>query len=234
MDTLPAALPTVEEIKAGDHFNIRGRLWGSREVAKVGPHFIVKYGEAVDLIEAENMLFVMRNCNIPIPKLYAAYTGEDDVKYIAMQYIPSPALTGCWDDLLLYPIGEKESSIAGPFDTQADLNQGYANQLLEVNRPRRNAEFYSRALPRFLKGHKPVFTHADLQLKNLVLDGNGKVFIIDWEDAGFYPTYWEYYVALTGASYDWSSDWSEYIPLILDEYLVKFAWLDRIRMELWL
>ena len=127
VDTLPAALPTVEEIKAGDHFNIRGSPWGSRGVAKVGPHFIVKYGEAVDLIEAENTLFAMRNCNIPIPKLYAAYTSEDDAKYIVMQYIPSLALTGCWDDLLLYPIGKKESSIACPFDTQADLNQGYVN-----------------------------------------------------------------------------------------------------------
>ncbi|RPD56365.1 kinase-like protein [Lentinus tigrinus ALCF2SS1-7] len=38
------------------------------------------------------------------------------------------------------------------------------------------------------------FTHGDLVPKNIMVDANGERItgIIDWENAGFYPSYWEY------------------------------------------
>jgi len=41
--------------------------------------------------------------------------------------------------------------------------------------------------------HEIVFTHADLNLRNILVDENGKISgIVDWECAGWYPEYWEY------------------------------------------
>jgi hypothetical protein len=55
------------------------------------------------------------------------------------------------------------------------------------------------------RGHKIVFTHADLNPRNILVDrvplpdGNsgGRVSgIVDWEGAGYYPEYWDYTKAL--------------------------------------
>lgn len=37
-----------------------------------------------------------------------------------------------------------------------------------------------------------VFTHHDLAPRNLMVDSSNKLWIIDWDDAGWYPTYFEY------------------------------------------
>ncbi|KAH7890944.1 kinase-like domain-containing protein [Phlebopus sp. FC_14] len=38
----------------------------------------------------------------------------------------------------------------------------------------------------------PVFTHGDLSSFNIIVRGDEVVGIIDWETAGWYPSYWEY------------------------------------------
>jgi aminoglycoside phosphotransferase len=41
--------------------------------------------------------------------------------------------------------------------------------------------------------HKIVFTHADINMRNVLVDENGRISeIVDWECAGWYPEYWEY------------------------------------------
>lgn len=41
--------------------------------------------------------------------------------------------------------------------------------------------------------HEVFFTHADLNLRNILVDENGRISgIVDWECAGWYPEYWEY------------------------------------------
>ena len=41
----------------------------------------------------------------------------------------------------------------------------------------------------------PVFTHGDLSSLNVLASGDKVVAIIDWENAGWYPYYWEYTTA---------------------------------------
>jgi aminoglycoside phosphotransferase len=41
----------------------------------------------------------------------------------------------------------------------------------------------------------PVFTHGDLSSLNIIASGDTIVGIIDWETAGWYPSYWEYTTA---------------------------------------
>jgi aminoglycoside phosphotransferase len=41
--------------------------------------------------------------------------------------------------------------------------------------------------------HEIVFTHADLNMRNILVDEDMKISgIVDWECAGWYPEYWEY------------------------------------------
>lgn len=41
--------------------------------------------------------------------------------------------------------------------------------------------------------HKIVFTHADINMRNVLVNENGRISgIVDWECAGWFPEYWEY------------------------------------------
>ncbi|KAF8851619.1 kinase-like protein [Acephala macrosclerotiorum] len=40
--------------------------------------------------------------------------------------------------------------------------------------------------------HKIVFTHADLNMRNILVKDGRISGIVDWENAGFFPEYWEY------------------------------------------
>ncbi|KAG4430487.1 hypothetical protein IFR05_014030 [Cadophora sp. M221] len=40
--------------------------------------------------------------------------------------------------------------------------------------------------------HKIVFTHADLNMRNILVEDGRITGIVDWENAGFFPEYWEY------------------------------------------
>lgn len=76
-------------------------------------------------------------------------------------------------------------------------------------------------------GHLSVFTHGDLQLKNMLLeripeeereDEHASAFritLIDWEAAGFYPEFWDFCIAtLTGTG----SDWADYVDRAMKPY----------------
>lgn len=72
----------------------------------------------------------------------------------------------------------------GPFATEAEFNQNLRNR----DDPARS-------------GHRALFTHADLNPRNILLDLRQKpdgtrgwvvTGIVDWENSGYYPEYWEY------------------------------------------
>lgn len=87
-----------------------------------------------------------------------------------------------------------------------------------------------------LRGHHPVFTHGDLQPKNILVrkvgtkkDGRGdfKVSIIDWENSGWYPDYWEFCNAtLTGR---FKPDWLELATQILPVFAKEYLMIQAIR-----
>lgn len=57
-----------------------------------------------------------------------------------------------------------------------------------------NKDLRSGAFPDVVHrtGHQIVFTHGDLNMRNILVH-NGKLSgIIDWETAGWYPDYWEH------------------------------------------
>ena len=92
--SIPAPLPSVETIRAAPLISD-----GSRRVAKVGNHFIVKYGARVNTMEGENMLFVQQHTRIQVPQVYAIYGTEDGCNYIIMEYVPGQTLASVWSSL---------------------------------------------------------------------------------------------------------------------------------------
>lgn len=80
----------------------------------------------------------------------------------------------------------------------------------------------------FLPDHgKVVFTHGDLTLGNIILSDSHKIEgIIDWEQAGWYPEYWEYCKLLYGVEYnhEWrEAGWVDKIMRSFDDEWIAFS-----------
>lgn len=70
------------------------------------------------------------------------------------------------------------------FKTEADFNKYLSHFFWEDIRKRATK---SHGIP-----HDIVFTHGDLNPRNILAE-NGKITgIVDWENAGWFPEYWEY------------------------------------------
>ena len=91
---------------------------------------------------------------------------------------------------------EERRMISGPFDSEEQMLEGLVQKYVHNIPTHRKSEYYSRMLPWVLRGHAPVFTHGDLQRKNIIVKTDGTVVIIDWESAGWFPGFWEYAMAL--------------------------------------
>lgn len=97
---------------------------------------------------------------------------------------------------------------------------------------RRNLPVLRQLFQVIFRGHKSVFTHADMYPGNLILRDDKTVVIIDWEHAGWYPSFWEYCKTMDLLHQEVLGDWWEYVPSILDQYVGELGWM-RIRRE-WL
>ncbi|KAI9783835.1 MAG: hypothetical protein M1839_003171 [Geoglossum umbratile] len=105
-----------------------------------------------------------------------------------------------------------DPSVCGPFSDGNELCLGLVAQLIYRQVVTSRVEFFKRHLPQLLGRHPPVFTHADIQRKNIIVQeikgGQSRdynVFIIDWESAGWYPSCWEYISILI--AFNWGDDW---------------------------
>ncbi|KAH9945655.1 kinase-like domain-containing protein [Amylocystis lapponica] len=76
-------------------------------------------------------------------------------------------------------------------------------QQMSVAIPRDYVNYCRRALH---DDYPIVFAHADISPYNLLIHENHLSGIIDWDTAGFYPSYWEYVKMLWDG--DWQSGWA--------------------------
>ncbi|GLB12349.1 hypothetical protein AtubIFM57258_010030 [Aspergillus tubingensis] len=134
---------------------------------------------------------------------------------------------------------DRDPSISGPFDNVEQFNQGILKCL-----GRRESRHYVRlldeAIKRTLKGHRIVFTHADLQPKNVMVaeqkgvceDGSHdyRITIIDWDLAGWYPEYWDYCNSTVYCQA--KPEWLELVPDIFEEYPVEYLMMRIFYMSM--
>lgn len=65
-----------------------------------------------------------------------------------------------------------------------------------------------------------VLTHNDLSMRNIIVGRGGKLWLVDWGWAGFYPPYFEHIAMMSTAENDNApQDWWEYIPLVTGEWV---------------
>lgn len=62
---------------------------------KIGTDIVVKYGEEVNLAEAEAMMFLRLNTTVPVPEILDTYT-QDGENFIVMEYIQGALLKKVW------------------------------------------------------------------------------------------------------------------------------------------
>jgi thiamine kinase-like enzyme len=108
------------------------------------------------------------------------------------------------------------------------LNQQYSHK----------SDFYERHLSGILSNHPPVFSHSDIYRKNILVRKTSKhtwekcdydVSLVDWEDAGWYPSYWDYAISFT--HFRWDDDWAARFesfvePWVAEAALVRMVYRD--------
>ncbi|KAH8800722.1 phosphotransferase enzyme family protein [Xylogone sp. PMI_703] len=250
-ECLPSALPTREAIaNSGDVLS----EYAGRRIVRIGCHFVVKYGTSVKLLEGENMLFV-------VPQVYAIYSdNQNGANYIVMENIEGDALISRWgsmstsqkekvciqlkhfcDELRSIPslgyygsLGERgledpvfwmgneapSGSINGLFKSEDELNNAMIQKYIYNNLPIQKAEFYRHAFPVVLRNHQPV------------AGDRYSLVVIDWEFAGWYPSYWEFTNAMFSCG-RWNDDWPIWILKILDPFFQEYSWMQILYNKLW-
>ncbi|KAK3291465.1 kinase-like domain-containing protein [Chaetomium fimeti] len=259
-NVLPGPIPTVEEILKAEQLRRAGQAVTG--VARIREHFIVKFGRHVNLQEGENMLFVRQFTNVPVPTVYALFSDEKKkcnfIKDLTapqktaiasqlrenmeeLRQTPSQGYYGgIWrqptrdytfeDPNSMAPVG---GAISAPHESEEQWVDAMWRCLdIRMKSAERERLPVLRKLYQIIfKGHKPVFTHADFFPGNMILrDDNKGVVIIDWERSGWYPSFWEYCHAMTQLDYE--SDFWEYIPSILDQYVAELGWMRTHRESL--
>ncbi|KAE8148648.1 kinase-like domain-containing protein [Aspergillus avenaceus] len=248
MTRVKIVLPSIAEIEASTE--ILSDPSRSVKIVRVRERFAVKVGISIPPLEAENMKFIAANSKVPVPKVYDHFVDpETQKRYIIMDYIPgtdsqklvrslsedrkktvSKRIREALDELRRIPsqgyLGnlnrtpyyegilstlDHDPSISGLFDNEEQLNQG----LLKCLGQR--------------EGHKIVFTHADLQPKNVMVEQKGvcedgspddQITLIDWNLADWYPEYWDY--SNSTVYCQGKPEWLELAPDIFDEYPVEY------------
>ncbi|PLN81340.1 phosphotransferase family protein [Aspergillus taichungensis] len=122
---------------------------------------------------------------------------------------------------------EKDPAITGPFQTEEEFGTAIALRSKAVWSESGSHSFLSdylaRHLPSALVNHPPTFTHGDLYRENILVrkivnsitseEEYEVAALVDWETAGWYPSYWEY--AHIFPLLQWVDDWPAYIEKIL-------------------
>ncbi len=108
----------------------------------------------------------------------------------------------------------------GPFPDLAALSR-WCHKQVAIGRSR-------FSLPRtqydpFKDCERMVFTHLDLNMRNIMLGKDGRLWIIDWDWSGFYPEWFEY-LSMSYAGEDGPASWKRCIPFIADPYIERLRW----------
>ncbi|KAL4992660.1 phosphotransferase enzyme family protein [Aspergillus falconensis] len=255
---LPCPLPTDAEIESAPDISME---YGGRRIVAVGQHFVVKFGLGVNLIEGENMLFTSPESgkNLIVMErmigqtLLSAWPGlspseKESISstlqkhFDQLRRLSSPKYFGSFGkrqllDEIFWTL-DADPLVNGPFNSEEDLNEAMMRKYIYNGGPRFRAEFFRHCFPHIFKGHEPTFTHGDLQRKNIIICDEGhagneapSIAIIDWEKAGWYPSYWEYGMAVCALR--WDDDWCLWIDSVLKPFVSEAAWFQSLRLELW-
>lgn len=94
-------------------------------------------------------------------------------------------------------VPENDPLISGPFQNEEEMNEGMVRWLEQTESPA-HLSLLRSLITTTLQNHRVVFTHGDLQRKNITINRTGtkedgnvilEIKLIDWEISGWYPEY---------------------------------------------
>ncbi len=106
-----------------------------------------------------------------------------------LRSIPSPHGRAVWA-LNGAPLRDARITGEGPVGPFAD-EDAFNDRLLETTAPYVKRATLSEFRSRLRGDHPIVFTHGDIAPRNIMVDGDTVVALLDWEQAGWYPAHWE-------------------------------------------
>ena len=113
-------------------------------------------------------------------------------------------------------------AISGPHETEEEWTEAmlrYLDTPIAKFLPPTRFPAVQRAHRRVFNGHGgSVFTHSHLYGSNLILREDGTIVITNWQNAGWYPAYWEFCCSsIKGGVKHW--EW--YVLEMLDEHIAE-------------
>lgn len=185
--------------------------------------------EKDDIITKPQLIFdAMRNAECPWPNFFGGLDGG-----------------GVYHYLFYSQHGDKK--FLGPFFGEPAFVAGLVGNykaLVERNKlPDYKARFYEKYLARVLQGHRPTLTHGDVQQKNIIVVENtsrpnnrgGRSFdvaLVDWENSGWFPDFWEFFCASYPLTFDWDEDWSWRVQEFVQVWPAEIAIMQLIDKDL--
>ena len=136
------------------------------------------------------------------------------------------------------PIFGQVQSHRGPFASYSELSS-FFNELHQMAMDAKNLPRDDPSRNDLFDNSEPlVLTHQDLNLRNVIVGEDGRLWIVDWGWAGYYPPWFEY-VAMRRQNEDemisGTNDefWKALVPFICGPYFSQERWLLRMSQGLY-
>lgn len=225
-----------------------------RKVIRISENLVVKSGPNLRTHEAATLEFIRANTTIPVPGVHDVRWEGDRVTSIVMEWMPGERLDKVWgsidtDQRLSIArelhgyisqirvlkgtyiggvdqgkalIGVRDAIQGGPFESEKEFNEFILADLMEL--PKLIRHYAKHALS---EDHEILFTHPDIAPRKILVEGGRITAILDWEDAGWYPEYWEYTKALLqiNSIRGWPAFLPHVFPPRYEKEYIGMSWL---------
>ncbi|GCB20805.1 hypothetical protein AAWM_03690 [Aspergillus awamori] len=188
----------------------------------------------------ERFLVMQRIHGVPLNSLWSSLAPSEKDDIITK-------LQQAWMGVL-YPTTYSIANVAmimrdfsGLFSNESALVAGLVGNyraLVEKNKhPDYKARFYEKYLPRVLQGHRPTLTHGDIQQKNIMVVENfqnnqDRRSLVDWENAGWFPDFWEGFCASCPLHFYRDEDWSWRVQEFIQFWPAEMSMMHLIERDL--
>ncbi|KAI5994791.1 kinase-like domain-containing protein [Pisolithus albus] len=136
------------------------------------------------------------------------------------------------------PVFGQVQSSRGPFASYSEFSTWFNKRCKMGLDAERVPEDHPSRKKKFDDSEPMVLTHQDINLRNIILGDDGRLWLVDWGWSGYYPPWFEFVATLTQAEDPIISGaddelWKSLIPFICGPYFAQRKWLDNMSMGLY-
>lgn len=224
-------------------------------IIRLGKNRILKKG--VESSEYEALRLVNEKTSIPVPRVLGVYNTREG-KFVDLEVVQGRTLDTAWptfsppqrkkivedlgrfvDQLRKLPV--PKHALIGSATMGASYDQRFGKGRIGpfysldhfhdfIRRGHPIDDFSEKDVREcHTKDYEVRFTHADLCPQNILVDENGRITaVLDWENSGWYPEYWEY-TQMHFASPTGMEDWLEMMEKVMKRYDSEMVVEDLMR-----